>query len=101
MVAGLDALRRRPALLPGTPPEHSISFFNARRQIQEPRWLTATLLDDFRRKFGRSAFIEDAEGMYALCFYYLRPGPSRDQTMTGQALIAINESRLSCYPHSE
>ena len=60
----------------------------------------ATLLDDFRRKFGRSAFIEDAEGMYALCFYYLSPGPSRDQTMTGQALIAINEF-MSRYPHSE
>ena len=38
--------------------------------------------------------------MYALCFYYLSPGPSRDQTMTGQALIAINEF-MSRYPHSE
>ena len=38
--------------------------------------------------------------MYALCFYYLSPGPSRDQTMTGQALIAINEF-MSRYPHSD
>ncbi len=35
--------------------------------------------------------------MYALCFYYLSPGPSRDQTMTGHALIAINEF-MSRYP---
>ena len=56
--------------------------------------------DDFRRKFGRSAFIEDAEGMYAMCFYYLSPGPSRDQTLTSQALLAINEF-VSRYPDSK
>ena len=85
----------------GTPREDSISFFNARCKYKNRDYDTAaTLLDDFRRKFGRSAFIEDAEGMYALCFYYLSPGPSRDQTMTGQALIAINEF-MSRYPHSE
>ena len=85
----------------GTPREDSISFFNARCKYKNRDYDTAaTLLDDFRRKFGRSAFIEDAEGMYALCFYYLSPGPSRDQTMTGQALIAINEF-MSRYPHSD
>lgn len=85
----------------GTPTEDSISFFNARCKFKNRDYDTAsTLLDDFRRKFGRSAFIEDAEGMYALCFYYLSPGPSRDQTMTGHALIAINEF-MSRYPHSE
>lgn len=84
----------------GTPREDSISFFNARCKFKNRDYETAsTLLDDFRRKFGRSAFIEDAEGMYALCFYYLSPGPSRDQTMTGQALIAINEF-MSRYPTS-
>ena len=85
----------------GTPTEDSISFFNARCKFKNRDYDTAsTLLDDFRRKFGRSAFIEDAEGMYALCFYYLSPGPSRDQTMTGQALIAINEF-MSRYPKSD
>ncbi len=85
----------------GTPREDSISFFNARCKYKNRDYDTAaTLLDDFRRKFGRSGFIEDAEGMYALCFYYLAPGPSRDQTMTGQALIAINEF-ISRYPNSE
>lgn len=85
----------------GTPREDSISFFNARCKYKNRDYDTASqLLDDFRRKFGRSVFIEDAEGMYAMCFYYLSPGPSRDQTMTGQALMAINEF-VSRYPDSE
>ena len=85
----------------GTPREDSVSFFNARCKFKNRDYDTASaLFDDFRRKFGRSAFIEDAEGMYALCFYYLSPGPSRDQTMTGHALIAINEF-MSRYPQSD
>ena len=38
--------------------------------------------------------------MYALCFYNLSPSPSRDQTMTGQAIMAINEF-ISRYPNSD
>ena len=85
----------------GTPREDSVSFFNARCKYKNRDYDTASqLLDDFRRKFGRSAFIEDAEGMYAMCFYYLAPGPKRDQTMTTQALMAINEF-ISHSPDSE
>ena len=85
----------------GTPREDSVSLFNARCKYKNRDFDTAsTLLDDFRRKFGRSAFIEDAEGMYALCFYYLSPSPQRDQTVTGQAIVAISEF-MSRYPDSE
>ncbi len=85
----------------GTPREDSISFYNARCKFKNRDYDTAAqLFDDFRRKFGRSAFIEDAEGMYAMCFYYLSPGPSRDQTLTSQALLAINEF-VSRYPDSK
>lgn len=85
----------------GSAREDSISFFNARCKFKNRDYESASaLLDDFRRKFGRSVFVEDAEGMYALCFYYLSPGPKRDQTMTGQALIAINEF-MSRYPQSD
>lgn len=85
----------------GTEREDSISFFNARCKFKNRDYeAAAQLLDDFRRKFGRSTFIEDAEGMYAMCFYYLSPGPTRDQTMTGQALTAINEF-VSRYPESD
>lgn len=84
----------------GTPREDTISFYNARCKYKLRDFDTAsTLLDDFRRKFGRSAFIEDAEGMYAMCFYMLAPQPSRDQTMTGRAIMAINEF-MSHYPNS-
>ena len=55
----------------GTPREDSVSFFNARCKFKNRDYDT-----------------------------YLSPGPSRDQTMTGQALIAINEF-MSRYPHSD
>lgn len=85
----------------GSPREDSIAFFNARCKFKGRDYETAaTLLDEFRRKFGRSVFIEEAEGMYALCFYQMAPGPTRDQTMTGRAIIAISEF-LSHYPQSE
>lgn len=85
----------------GTSREDSISYFNARCKYKNLDYDTAsTLLDEFRRKFGRSVFIEEAEGMYAMCFYKLSPGPTRDQTMTGQAIIAVNEF-MSRYPESK
>ena len=34
------------------------------------------------------------------CFYYLSPSPQRDQTVTGQAIVAISEF-MSRYPDSE
>lgn len=85
----------------GTPREDTISFYNARCKFKTHNWdEAATLLDDYRRKFGRSPFIEDAEGMYALCYYYMSPSPERDQTVTTQAIIAITEF-MSRYPESK
>lgn len=84
----------------GSQREDSIAFFNARCKFKNRDYESAALLfDDFRHSFGRSIFIEDAEGMFALCYYYLSPGPTRDQTMTGQALRAVNEF-MSRYPNS-
>ncbi len=57
------------------------------------------IFDDFRRRFGRSPYIEDVEYMYAKGFYFSSPSPERDQTTTQQALIAINEY-LDRYPNS-
>ncbi|MBR7169033.1 MAG: outer membrane protein assembly factor BamD [Alistipes sp.] len=85
----------------GTSREDSITFFHARCKFKGHDYETASqLLDDFRRRFGRSAFIEEAEAMYAYCFYQMSPGPARDQTMTGKAVIAINEF-VSRYPNSD
>ena len=45
----------------GTPREDTISFYNARCKFKTHKWDEASkLLDDYRRKFGRSPFIEDA-----------------------------------------
>ena len=86
---------------PGTPREDSILFYNAHCKYKNRDYDTAVeLFDQFRRKFGRSVFIEDAEGFHAMCYYYLSPGPKRDQTMTSQAIIAITEF-ISHYPDSE
>lgn len=85
----------------GSPREDSLSFYNAHCKFKERYWEeAASMLDEFRRKFGRSAFIEDAEGMYALCHFYMSPEPQRDQTVTTEAIIAITEF-LSRYPKSD
>ena len=85
----------------GTPREDTLTFYNARCKFMDHDWEEAvTQLDTYRRKFGRSPFIEDAEGMYALCHYYMSPSPERDQTVTSQAIIAITEF-MSRYPESE
>ncbi|MBO5855655.1 MAG: outer membrane protein assembly factor BamD [Alistipes sp.] len=85
----------------GTPREDSLSFYNARCKFKTHRYDdAATLFDEFRRKFGRSPFMEDAEGMYALCYYYMAPSPERDQSLTSQAIIAITEF-ISRYPESK
>lgn len=85
----------------GSPREDSLSFYNAHCNFKDRNYSeAATMFDEFRRKFGRSPFIEDAEGMYALCHFYLSPEPQRDQSVTTQAIIAITEF-MSRYPNSD
>lgn len=85
----------------GSEREDSIAFFAARSKFKSRNYADATLqLEDFRRKFGRSIFLEDAEAMLAMCSYYLAPGPSRDQTITTQAIIAFTEF-IERYPNSK
>ena len=85
---------------PGTVQEDSIAFMTAFCKFKTRDYEVATsMLDDFRRKFGRSVFLEDAEGILALSYFYLAPGPTRDQTMTTQAIVAVNEY-LAHYPNS-
>lgn len=84
----------------GTPTEDSIAYFKARSHFKNKDYDTASdELDEFRRRFGRSVFIEDAEGMYALCYYFMSPQPERDQTITAQAIATISEF-LYRYPDS-
>ena len=85
----------------GSEREDSISFFAARSKFKNRNYADATVqLEEFRRKFGRSIFLEDAEAMLAMCSYYLAPGPTRDQTITTQAIIAFTEF-IERYPQSK
>ncbi len=85
----------------GNVQEDSIAFFNARSRFKNRDYADATTrLDDFRRKYGRSVFIEDAEAMLAMCHYYLAPDPTRDQTITSEAIIAFSEF-VERYPNSK
>ena len=85
----------------GNVQEDSIAFFAARSRFKERDYSEATTrLDEFRRKYGRSVFIEDAEAMLAMCHYYLAPDPTRDQTITSEAIVAFSEF-IERYPHSK
>lgn len=84
----------------GTSRDDTVQFFNARSLYKNADFQSAsTALDEFRRKYGRSIFIDDAEGMYALCSYYLAPGPTRDSGSISSAIMTIDEF-LSRYPDS-
>ncbi|MCM1532818.1 MAG: outer membrane protein assembly factor BamD [Ruminococcus flavefaciens] len=84
----------------GTLKEDSVSFYLARCRFKEGDYATSsTLFDEFRRSFGRSEFMEDAEAMYAISMYNMCPTPERDQSTTSQAIIAITEF-MSHYPDS-
>ena len=85
----------------GDSKEDSIAFFSARSKFKGRDYVEATTqLDEFRRKFGRSVFIEDAEAMLAMCHYYLSPDPTRDQTVTAEAIVAFSEF-IERYPNSK
>ena len=62
----------------GTSKADTLSFYIARAHFKNRSYDTASeLFDTYRRTFGRSPFIEDAEGMYAMCFYTLAVAPAR------------------------
>ena len=85
----------------GTLKEDSIAFFKARAYFKDRDYHTASeQFDNFRRSFGRSVFLEDAEALYAVSLYNMSPGPERDQRNTALAIVAISEF-MSHYPESE
>jgi len=85
----------------GTAREDSIAYYSGTILFRTRDYESSNVVfNDFRRRFGRSPFIEDAEYMYAMSFFHTSLNPNRDQTATNQAMIAINEY-LERYPGSE
>lgn len=85
----------------GTAREDSIAYYSGTILYRTHDYESSNMIfDEFRRHYGRSPFIEDAEYMYAMCFYHTSLNPNRDQTATNQAMIAINEY-LERYPGAE
>ncbi len=84
----------------GSEREDSVAYYSGAAFYKSGDWETSSIIfDEFRRKFGRSPFIEDVEYMYAMGFYYSSPAPERDQTMTQRAMVSIREY-LDRYPNS-
>ncbi len=102
-------LRRAQALLSkayrsqqfgGSPQEDSLYYFlGCSYYMAQDFGTSEQLFDGFRRQFGASPFVEDAEYKYAMGFYFQSPEPERDQTVTMQAMAAIMEY-MGRYPQT-
>ena len=87
--------------LKGFPQEDSVAYYRAHSYYKNYDFQTAaSLFDEFRRNYGRSVFIEDAEAYFARSLYNMCPSPERDQTTTSAAIVAIAEF-LAHHPESE
>ncbi len=85
----------------GSVREDSIMFFMARCKFKDEDYGDAiTLLESYRFQFSRSDFMEAAEGMLTLSYYYSSPGPERDPTNIAYTLSGIEEFQ-SRYPNSK
>lgn len=84
----------------GTAREDTVLFLTADSHFRSKDYeLSSMEFDDFRRRFGRSPFLEEAEYKYAMGYYYMSPPSTRDQTATYMAITSINEY-LQRYPGS-
>ena len=84
----------------GTAREDTIKFYTAVSHFRRGDYYTADdLLQTFRRRYGRSPFLEESEYLIALGYYYLSPEPELDQTPTKMALLQFSEY-IGRYPNS-
>lgn len=84
----------------GTAREDSIAFYTASANFKTGDFMSSGMLfDNFRRKYPRSRFIEQAEYMYVISYYNMAPEPTRDQSYTAMAIMALDEY-LERYPNT-
>lgn len=85
----------------GTMRSDTIEYYLAQGNYHQGDYLLAGhYFDKFRKTFPRSAFTEDAEFMYAYCFYMSSPRAELDQDNTQAAISAFAEF-ISRYPDSK
>lgn len=84
----------------GTMREDTVLFYFGKSLYQTGRTdESSEKLSDFRSKFTRSPFTEEAEYLLAMSYYDNSLNEERDQRATHQAMIAFNEY-LNRYPQS-
>jgi outer membrane protein assembly factor BamD len=76
----------------GTQRADTIEFYLANGYFHQGDYLLANhYFDKFRRNYPRSIFTEEAEFMYAYCYYKSSPRPLLDQETTNMALASFLE----------
>lgn len=84
----------------GTMQADTIEYYLAEGYYHQGDFLlSAHYFDKFRQNYPRSTFIEQAEYMYAYCFYKSSPRPLLDQETTNKAISAFNEFIVK-YPNT-
>lgn len=84
----------------GTLQSDTIEFYIAQGYYHQGDYLLAGYyFDKYRKDHPRSVFIEEAEYMYAYCFYKSAPRPQLDQDNSNKAISAFSEF-ITKYPKS-
>lgn len=84
----------------GTAQADTIEFYLSQGYYHQGDYLLAAhYFDRFRQNYPRSPFLEQAEYMYAYCFYKSSPRPLLDQETSKKAISAFSEF-ITRYPNS-
>jgi outer membrane protein assembly factor BamD len=85
----------------GTQQADTIEFYLSNGYYNQGDYLLAAhYFDRFRQNYPRSQFVEQAEFMYAYCFYKSSPRPLLDQETTQAAISAFSQF-ITRYPNTE
>lgn len=86
--------------LTGTLREDTMLFYMGKSHYNSKDYSVASeVFNVYRDRFTRSQFAEEAEYLYAMCYYHMVPSPEKDQSATRQAIVSFNEY-LNRYPAS-
>jgi len=85
----------------GTQKADTVQYYYAMGNYYQGDYILAGhYFDTFRKTYPRSVFTEDADYMYAYCFYESSPRPELDQENTQAAIIAFSEF-IDKYPNTD